>query len=75
MISINIDKAKEITKDRLRNEREEAMKLLDIEFMKNISNPDKLVEIEAQKQILRDITSKVDNLNNLDELKSLKVGK
>lgn len=69
MIKVNITKAQEITKDRLRQEREPLLQALDIEFMKNISNPNKLTEIETEKQRLRDITNDVDSITDLEELK------
>ncbi len=69
MININIDKAKEIKKDMLRAEREPLLTGLDIEVMKNITDSVKLAEIEAEKQKLRDITTKVDELSTVEELK------
>ena len=69
MITINIDKAKEIKKDMLRVERESLLTALDIEVMKNITDSVKLAEIEAEKQKLRDITTKVDELTTVEELK------
>lgn len=68
MLKINIDKAKEIKKDMLRVEREPLLLALDIEVMKNISDSIKLVEIELEKQKLRDITIKIDDLNTVDKL-------
>ena len=72
MITINLDKAKVITKERLRAERTPLLEALDIETMRNLSNADKLATIEAQKQVLRDITTQVDTLTSLEELRSLK---
>ena len=69
MITINIEKAKEIKKDMLRVEREPLLSALDIEVMKNITDSIKLAEIEAEKQKLRDITTKVDELTTVEELK------
>ena len=69
MIKINIDKAKEIKKDMLRVEREPLFTALDIEVMKNITDSVKLAEIETEKQKLRDITTKVDELTTVEELK------
>jgi hypothetical protein len=71
MITINLDKAKVITKDRLRAERTPLLEALDIETMRNLSNADKLAIIDAQKQVLRDVTAKVDTLTSLEELKGL----
>jgi len=73
VIDIDFDKAKEITKDRLRTERKPLLEALDIETMRNITDTTKLVEIEAKKQVLRDVTKKVDVCKTLDELKAVKV--
>ena len=72
MINIDIPKAKEITKDRLRAERTPLLQALDIKMMKNLSDTTKLAEIEAEKQRLRDITSLVDTLETVEELKEVK---
>ena len=69
MLKINIEKAKEIKKDMLRFEREHLLSALDIDVMKNITDSAKLAEIEAEKQKLRDITTKVDELTTVEELK------
>ena len=73
MIKIDIPKAKEITKNRLRAEREPLLQALDIEVMKNLSDATKLAEIEAEKQRLRDITLVVDTLETVEELKSVSI--
>lgn len=73
MIKIDMSKAKEITKNRLRAEREPLLEALDIEVMKNLSDATKLAEIEAEKQRLRDITKVVDTLSTVEELKSVSV--
>ena len=72
MIKIDIPKAKEITKNRLRAEREPLLQALDIKVMKNLSDTAKLAEIEAEKQRLRDITKVVDTLETVEELKVIK---
>ena len=71
-IEIDFVKAKEITKNRLRIERKPLLETLDVEVMRNITDPVKLAEIEAQKQELRDITKVVDTLTTVDELKAVK---
>jgi hypothetical protein len=71
-IVVNFDKAKDITKDRLRGERKPLLEALDVEMMKNWGNQEKLAELDAQKQVLRDITKLVDEAQTLDELKTLK---
>jgi hypothetical protein len=70
MITINIDKAKDITKNRLREERKPLLESLDVEVMRNITNAEKLAEIEAKKQVLRDVTKQVDEMTTVDELKA-----
>lgn len=70
MITINIDRAKDITKNRLREERKPLLESLDVEVMRNITNAEKLAEIEAKKQILRDAPTVVDTLTTVEELKA-----
>lgn len=70
MITINFDKAKDITKDRLRTERKPLLESLDVVMLRNLNNPAILAEIEAKKQTLRDATNQVDTMTTIDELKS-----
>ena len=71
MIKIDMTKARDITKDRLRAERTPLLQALDVEVMKNITDATKLAEIEAEKQRLRDITKVVDTLETVEELKNI----
>lgn len=73
MIVVNIDKAKAITKDRLRADRKPLLEKLDIDYMKAIEQGLETSEIIAEKQRLRDITQVVDTVETLDELKSINV--
>jgi hypothetical protein len=70
MITINFDKAKDITKDRLRTERKPMLESLDVVQLRNLNNPEVLATIEAKKQALRDATNQVDTMTTLDELKA-----
>jgi hypothetical protein len=70
MIKVNIDKAKNITKDRLREERKPQLESLDIQMLRNFSNQELLNEIEAKKQVLRDATNQVDTMTTVEELKA-----
>jgi hypothetical protein len=72
MITINIDKAKEITKARLRIEREPLLAAQDVAFQRALESGADTTAIVAEKQRLRDITKTVDTLTTLDELKILK---
>ena len=72
MITINLDKAKDITKKRLRNERMALLEAQDIKFMQAQESGSDTKEIVAEKQRLRDITKSVDSCKTTDELKALK---
>lgn len=71
MIVIDIDKAKAITKDRLRAERAPLMAALDVQFQRALETGADTAPIVAEKQRLRDITNLVDNCATLDELRAL----
>jgi hypothetical protein len=73
MIVINIDKAKEITKARLRAERQPLLEAQDVAFQRAIEEGTDTTAIVAEKQRLRDVTKLVDTVTTLDELKSLGV--
>jgi hypothetical protein len=75
MITIDFEKAKAITKDRLRAERAPLFEQLDVAFMRAVEAGDaaRQTEIAAQKQALRDVTNLVDACATTDELKALKV--
>jgi len=71
MITINLDKAKEITKERLREEREPLLAAQDVAFQRALETGADTSSIVAEKQRLRDITNLADSATMLDELKSL----
>ena len=68
-VSINIAKAKVITKDRLRTERTPLLAEQDILFMKAQEASADTSAIVTEKQRLRDITNQVNNMTTVDELK------
>jgi len=70
-IQVNITKAKDITKDKLRAERKPLLEALDVEFIKAQEQGADTSAIVAEKQRLRDITNQVDNLNTVEELKAV----
>jgi uncharacterized protein YdaT len=74
MITINMDKAKEITKARLRQERKPLLEAQDVAFQRATENNADTTAIVAEKQRLRDITQLVDFATTTDELKTLKAG-
>lgn len=71
MITIDLDKAKSITKDRLRAERAPLLAAQDVAFQRALESGSDTTAIVAEKQRLRDITSQVDTCATLDELKAL----
>jgi hypothetical protein len=73
MITIDLDKAKAITKDRLRVERAPLLAAQDVAFMRATETADgvTLAAVAAEKQRLRDITNLVDACTTLDELRGL----
>ena len=70
-IIIDINKAKDITKDRLRAERTPLLEAQDVAFQRALENSSDTSAIVAEKQRLRDITKQVDTATTLDELKEL----
>tara|TARA_R110000772_G_scaffold1566_9_gene5370 strand:- start:16733 stop:16954 length:222 start_codon:yes stop_codon:yes gene_type:complete len=73
MIVINFDKAKDITKARLRTEREALLVAQDVAFQRALESGADTSAIVAEKQRLRDITKVVDTAPSLDELKAITV--
>ena len=71
MITINMDKAKDITKERLRQERKPLLEAEDIKFMQAQESGADTTAIVAEKNRLRDITKSVDSCTTTDELKAL----
>ena len=73
MITINLDKAKAITKDRLRAERAPLLVAQDVLYMRATKANADTTEIVAEKQRLRDITQLADQATTLEELKRIEV--
>ena len=71
MITINLDKAKVITKDRLRAERTPLLQAQDVAFQRALEQGTDTTAIVAEKQRLRDITNLADQASSLDELKAI----
>jgi len=73
MITINIVKAKDITKDRLRAEREPLLAAQDVAFQRALESSADTAAIVAEKQRLRDITNLVDACATVEELKGVQI--
>ena len=69
MITINIDKAKEITKEKLRSDREPLLLKQDILFQRALETGADTSAIVAEKQRLRDITNDVDAMKTESQLR------
>ena len=73
-ITVNLDKAKAITKDRLRAERTPLLAAQDVLYMRATEASQDTTAIVAEKQRLRDITNLADSATTLGELRALKAG-
>jgi hypothetical protein len=71
MITVNLDKAKAITKDRLRAERTPLLQAQDVAFQRALESGANTTAIVAEKQRLRDITSLANIATTLEELKGI----
>lgn len=73
VVTVNIDKAKEITKARLRAEREPLLAAQDVLFQRALESGADTTAIVAEKQRLRDVTTLVDGCTTTAELRALSV--
>ena len=69
-IQVNIDKAKDITKDKLREERKPLLESLDVQFQRALETGADTSDIVAKKQALRDAPDTVDSMTTVEELKA-----
>jgi len=72
MITVNFDKAKTVTKERLRQERLPKLQDLDVQYQRALETGANTADIVAQKQVLRDLPAQVDTCTTLTELKNLR---
>ena len=72
-VNINITKAKEITKDRLRAERKPLLEAQDVAFQRALETGADTTAIVAEKQRLRDLTDQVNSMTTVDELKTASI--
>jgi len=71
-VTVNLTKAKEQAKDRLRAERAPLLQAQDVAFQRALEANADTTAIVAEKQRLRDITQLADQATDLDELRALK---
>ena len=72
VVTVNLDKAKAITKNRLRSERAPLLAAQDVAFQRALETGADTAAIVAEKARLRDITGLADACTTLDELRALK---
>ncbi len=70
-ITIDITKAKDIWKYKIREARESALTKLDIDYMKAQEQGSDTTSIVADKNTLRNLPSQVDSANTVDEIKAV----
>jgi hypothetical protein len=73
-VSVNLAKAKELTKARLRAERAPLLAAQDVAFQRAQESGADTSAIVAEKQRLRDVTTLADSATTLEELRALKAG-
>ena len=70
-IVVNINKAKDITKNRLRQERQPKLEALDVAFQRAMESGADITDIANKKQLLRDAPAQVDSLTTVEQLKAV----
>lgn len=73
-VNVNFEKAKEITKNRLRAERAPLLAAQDVLFQRALESGADTSAIVAEKNRLRDVTKLADSATTLDELRAIKAG-
>lgn len=71
-VAVNLDKAKALTKQRLRDERQPLLVALDVAFQRALETGADTTGIVAEKNRLRDITQLADTAASLADLRALK---
>lgn len=72
VVTVNLNKAKNLTKDRLRAERTPLLAAQDILFQRALENGSDTTAIVAEKERLRDITALADTCTTIVQLRALK---
>tara|TARA_B100001287_G_scaffold231203_1_gene201975 strand:+ start:5233 stop:5472 length:240 start_codon:yes stop_codon:yes gene_type:complete len=69
VITVDIEKAKEIVKEKLRLDRKPLLEAEDVKFQRALETGADTTDIVAEKQRLRDITNDVDAMTTEAQLK------
>lgn len=73
MITVNLDKAKDIKKEQLRSERAPLLQAQDVAYQRALETGANTSAIVAEKQRLRDITQLADQATTVEQLKQISV--
>lgn len=73
-VTVNLEKAKELTKKRLRMERTPLLAAQDVLFQRALESGADTTAIVAEKNRLRDVTGLVDAVTTLEGLRAIKAG-
>lgn len=73
VITINLDRAKEIKKESLRRQRKPLLEAQDVAFQRALESNSDTTSIVAEKQRLRDITLLVDTATSVEDLKAISI--
>jgi len=71
MITIDVTKAKEVWKNKIRVARKFALEKLDVDFIKAQEAETSTTAIVADKQTLRDLPDQVNTATTVDEIKAV----
>ena len=69
-MQINMTKAKNITKNKLRRERKPLLEAQDVAFQRALEESADTSDIVTEKNRLRDITNQVNSMTTLNQLKA-----
>mgnify|MGYP003141137850 CR=1 FL=1 len=70
-ITIDITKAKEVWKNKIREARKPALEKLDVDFIKAQEASNDTTTIISNKNTLRNLPSQVDSATTVDEIKAV----
>lgn len=70
-ITIDITKAKDVWKEKIREARKPALQKLDIDYIKAQESGSSTTTIVANKQTLRDLPAQVDTATTTDEIQAV----
>ena len=70
-ITIDLSKAKEVWKNKIRFKRRAALKKLDVDFMRAQEAGTSTTSIAADKKTLRDLPAQVNSATTVDEIKAV----